>query len=434
MIRNPCGSQKQSEIGKLAKVTEEVEFPQRIWFTYHLQVPQSSEYSPITRAKTLITTPAWYLLKKSVVKQRCNFGRLTWLCGFGIATLMFFVERYHLRTFPQIACSLKLNPIRRDVRVSFVMWFFRTFSFFSIISLSEQARDRNPESQIWNLAVKFECWVVRSPPEIRNYDHVGSITTRAVSRGSGTSVFRNDADYVRNLCVKMEFCKAIFLFCILRPTTVLCYLRRSFCGKVIQSLETKSFASKSASNPYQIATVDVSVEHLEASVSSVLVAIDLGLRSGFAFYNSSGSLIDFTDHRFRAGGDLTESILAEIEKWSNKYNLTHFALEGDKFYQAVWTAAINRFAEERNKEREIIYVAPAEWRECVLLTKERKSGKDAKIAARQISRQIMWRSGASMSPFPKIIHLMLHLALKIYILRHAYMRELTSYVAINIRL
>ena len=275
---------------------------------------------------------------------------------------------------------------------------------------------------------------MRSPPEIRNYDHVGSITTRAVSRGSGTSVFRNDADYVRNLCVKMEFCKAIFLFCILRPTTVLCYLRRSFCGKVIQSLETKSFASKSASNPYQIATVDVSVEHLEASVSSVLVAIDLGLRSGFAFYNSSGSLIDFTDHRFRAGGDLTESILAEIEKWSNKYNLTHFALEGDKFYQAVWTAAINRFAEERNKEREIIYVAPAEWRECVLLTKERKSGKDAKIAARQISRQIMWRSGASMSPFPKIIHLMLHLALKIYILRHAYMRELTSYVAINIRL
>jgi hypothetical protein len=200
----------------------------------------------------------------------------------------------------------------------------------------------------------------------------------------------------------MEFCKAVLLICILRPTTVLCYLRRSFCGKVTQLVETKCFASKLIPNPYHIAKADVSVDHLQASVSSVLVAVDLGLRSGFAFYNSSGSLIDFIDHRFYSEGDLTDSILAEIKKWSNKYDLTHFALEGDKIYRALWTAAINRFAEERKQEKEIIYVAPAEWRECILLTKERKSGKDAKIAARQISRQIMWRSGASLLPFKNV--------------------------------
>ena len=199
----------------------------------------------------------------------------------------------------------------------------------------------------------------------------------------------------------MKFCKLFLLICILRPTTVLCYFPRSFSGKVTQSIGTKCFASKLVPNPYHIAKVDATVQHLEASVSSVLVAIDLGLRSGFAFYNSSGSLIDFADHRFHSDGDLTESVLAEIKRWSKKYDLTHFALEGDKIYQGLWTAAINRFAEERKQEKEIICVAPKEWRESILSINERKSGKDAKIAARQISRQIMWRSGASMSPFNK---------------------------------
>lgn len=166
-------------------------------------------------------------------------------------------------------------------------------------------------------------------------------------------------------------------------------------GKPYRSYR-KSFClsrSKTEFNPYRIVKNIIPIIYEEVPESSVLLSVDLGLRSGFAFYNSTGSLLSFRYHRFDSVETLKDSILEELKISSVSYNLNHFVLEGDAIYGGIWAEAIKEYSIERNKIVKIIYVSPAEWRKRILLKKESKRGKDAKYAAREISRQIMWRSG-----------------------------------------
>lgn len=164
-------------------------------------------------------------------------------------------------------------------------------------------------------------------------------------------------------------------------------------GKSFHYINPEIGVSKITSNPYRIVKSSPLVSHIKASATSVLLSVDLGLRSGFAFYNSTGSLLSFEYHRFDTLPKLEASVLTQIEIASKVYDITHFALEGDNVYRSIWTSAINQYAAVRKKEAEIINVTPSEWRARVLTECERKSGKDAKCAARQICRQIMYRSG-----------------------------------------
>lgn len=154
------------------------------------------------------------------------------------------------------------------------------------------------------------------------------------------------------------------------------------------------FTSKSDTfNPYRIIKTEIPFTYKEVPNNAVLLAVDMGLRSGFALYNSSGSLIDFTDHKFLSLPTLKESILEVLNCLSVKHHLTNFVLEGDAVYGEIWRTSIEEFGCKRNEEMDILFVSPSEWRESLLTLKERKSGQDAKTAARQICRQIMWRSG-----------------------------------------
>ena len=90
---------------------------------------------------------------------------------------------------------------------------------------------------------------------------------------------------------------------------------------------------------------------------------------------------------------LKDSVLKVLVELSVLYDITHFVLEGDAVYGAIWSTAIQEYSIERKKAVKIMHVSPAEWRERMLLKNERKSGKDSKYAAREISRQIMWKSG-----------------------------------------
>lgn len=158
------------------------------------------------------------------------------------------------------------------------------------------------------------------------------------------------------------------------------------------------FISKSDTfNSYRIIKEEIPFIYKEVPKTAVLFAVDMGLRSGFAFYNSSGYLIDFTSHRFITLSTLKDSILEVLDSISERHHLTNFVLEGDNVYGEIWRTAIEIFGHEKNKDIDIMYVSPSEWREKVLSLKERKNGKDAKTAARQICRQIMWRSGKKTS-------------------------------------
>jgi hypothetical protein len=164
-------------------------------------------------------------------------------------------------------------------------------------------------------------------------------------------------------------------------------------GKSFHFSNPEIGVSKITSNPYRIVKSSPHVSHIKASTTSVLLSVDLGLRSGFAIYNSTGSLLSFEYHRFDSLSKLEASVLTQLEIASEVHDITHFALEGDNVYRSIWTSAINQYAAVRKKEAEIINVKPSEWRARILTNSERKSGKDAKCAARQICRQIMYRSG-----------------------------------------
>lgn len=144
-------------------------------------------------------------------------------------------------------------------------------------------------------------------------------------------------------------------------------------------------------NPYRIIKNDIPFIFKEVSKTATLMSVDLGLRSGFAFYNSTGHLIRFSPHRFISVETLQDSIQEVLKEASLQFDLTHFVLEGDLTLSNSWKSAIRVFNEDESVE--IINVSPSEWRGKMLIEKERKSGKDAKAASRQISRQIMWRSG-----------------------------------------
>ena len=146
-------------------------------------------------------------------------------------------------------------------------------------------------------------------------------------------------------------------------------------------------------NPYRVVSNITEVVYEEVPESSVLLSVDLGLRSGFAFYSSKGILLSFSYYRFESMSTLKDSVLKVLVELSVLYDITHFVLEGDAVYGAIWSTAIQEYSIERKKAVKIMHVSPAEWRERMLLKNERKSGKDSKYAAREISRQIMWKSG-----------------------------------------
>jgi hypothetical protein len=128
------------------------------------------------------------------------------------------------------------------------------------------------------------------------------------------------------------------------------------------------------------------------SSRQVLVAVDLGLRSGFAFYTSAGRLIDFTCERFPSTAALPEFINDRLVSWEGKYKVSNVVLEGDALLRKIWTDAVTDYSKSTSLNIEVTPVSPSEWREALLIKKERQSGKLAKTAAREISRQIMWRS------------------------------------------
>ena len=129
------------------------------------------------------------------------------------------------------------------------------------------------------------------------------------------------------------------------------------------------------------------------NVRQLLVAVDLGLRTGLALYSDDGRLLEYEQAVFETSEDLQTKCLQLMSGWEAKYqgldekscHITHVAVEGaDASLRHVWRNIV-----DDHLHCELLLVKPEEWRADLLLNKEKASGETAKEASRLIARQLV---------------------------------------------
>ena len=135
-------------------------------------------------------------------------------------------------------------------------------------------------------------------------------------------------------------------------------------------------------------------EHSEISCNELLLAVDLGLKSGVALFNQKGKLIRYEQFTFERES-MVDRIRTLIHQWESEVNdavgdenngspwkVTHIAIEGgDVSIFNAWSSVA--------QDLSVLRVSPEEWRSELLLSKEKSSGADCKAAARLIARQVV---------------------------------------------
>ena len=147
--------------------------------------------------------------------------------------------------------------------------------------------------------------------------------------------------------------------------------------------------------------------------NSLLLAVDLGLKSGVAMFSSSGKLLRYEQFLFHKD-DIEASTKALIKEWEQsaiagefitkndnpdsspmRPRITHVAIEGgDSGLLRAWMDAVEDDTDDDGRPKIIWKVSPEEWRAELLVDKERISGAKAKEASRLIARQVVEDWGA----------------------------------------
>ncbi len=124
-----------------------------------------------------------------------------------------------------------------------------------------------------------------------------------------------------------------------------------------------------------------------------LLAIDLGLRAGFACFalGSAPELLWYRSRTFASVGKLKLGVAAILDDAAPVATLV---VEGDKHLGDIWA----KLAEKRGAL--VLRVSPERWRTELLLPRQRRHGKDAKAAAIDIAGDVIAASGAPMPKTP----------------------------------
>jgi hypothetical protein len=118
---------------------------------------------------------------------------------------------------------------------------------------------------------------------------------------------------------------------------------------------------------------------------NALLAVDVGIRAGLAFYDADGQLQSYRSHNFGSRSRLragVRTILAENPE------LQVLLLEGGGTIADIWERAAER------QDLEVIQVSAETWREALLLPREQKSGAQAKGVADGLARSVITWSAA----------------------------------------
>ncbi|GAX11061.1 hypothetical protein FisN_24Lh002 [Fistulifera solaris] len=125
----------------------------------------------------------------------------------------------------------------------------------------------------------------------------------------------------------------------------------------------------------------------------MLLAVDLGLRTGLSLFNDEGKLLRFDNFQFESPEQLLRAARSVLSSWEEdvketdergrRWKISKIAIEGgDPPLRDAWHEAAEG-------GRSILHVRPEEWRADLLLTKEKMDGEKAKSASRLIARQIV---------------------------------------------
>jgi hypothetical protein len=116
-----------------------------------------------------------------------------------------------------------------------------------------------------------------------------------------------------------------------------------------------------------------------------LLAIDLGLRCGWAAFDGTGRLLGYGSRHYGNRSALRKAIPQILGAYPQ---LARLVVEGGGELYIPWVK------EAARRGIAVRQVASEEWRKALLKPKERTSGADAKAAADGLARDVIERSGA----------------------------------------
>lgn len=117
-----------------------------------------------------------------------------------------------------------------------------------------------------------------------------------------------------------------------------------------------------------------------------LLAVDAGLRAGFALYGADGRLRWYRSRNYGSMGRLKKAaygLMGELE------GLARVVVEGGGSPAEVWVR------EAARRSIPVVQVHAEAWREPLLLSRDRRTGADAKQRSGTLARRVIGWSGAA---------------------------------------
>lgn len=116
-----------------------------------------------------------------------------------------------------------------------------------------------------------------------------------------------------------------------------------------------------------------------------LLAIDLGLRCGWAAFDETGRLLGYGSRHFGTRAALRKAVPQILRQYPK---LVRLVVEGGGDLLVPWEK------EAARRGIPVRQVMGEQWRASVLPPSARRTGEDAKAAAENLAREVIERSGA----------------------------------------
>lgn len=116
-----------------------------------------------------------------------------------------------------------------------------------------------------------------------------------------------------------------------------------------------------------------------------LLAVDVGLRTGLAFYGHNGRLQWYRSCHFGSPAHLRRGIIAIV---NDLPELSWLILEGGGTLAEIWKR------EAKRHQLDFQWISAEQWRQQLLLPREQRHGTEAKMHADQLARRIIEWAGA----------------------------------------
>lgn len=120
-------------------------------------------------------------------------------------------------------------------------------------------------------------------------------------------------------------------------------------------------------------------------MSSGVLAVDLGLRCGLAYFEDSGTLVWFRSHHFANVGALKRAVYGLVRDADPAV----VVVEGDRRLAAIWERSALKLGAT------LVHPSPEQWRRDLLLPREQTSSAVAKASARTLAEQIIAERGVA---------------------------------------